>query len=118
VVFGQVSPYLTLPAGTYDLKITAPGGYPTLIDPMPVTLSSNSIQSVFATGDVSHQPLGAFAWPSNQPGFFLPLTRFIYLPPKTRAAGKCPKRPDPGEGARRTGAGVAQRGVPKVTRAT
>jgi 5'-nucleotidase len=81
VPFSLVSPYLPLPAGIYDLKITAPGGTPTLIDPAPVILSSNSIQSVFATGDVFNQPLGVFAWPSNQPGFFLPLmNKFIYLP--------------------------------------
>jgi 5'-nucleotidase / UDP-sugar diphosphatase len=81
VVFGQVSPfYLTLLAGVYDFKITAPGGTPTLIDPLPVTLSSNSIQSVFAIGDAINQPLGIFVWPSNQQGFFLPLTKFIYLP--------------------------------------
>jgi hypothetical protein len=81
VLFSQVSTYLPLPTGTYIIKITAPGGYPTLIGPAPVTLSSNSIQSVFATGDVIKQPLGLFAWPSNQQGFFLPLlTRLIYLP--------------------------------------
>ena len=81
VPFSLVSPYLTLPAGVYDLKITAPGGTPTLIDPAPVALSSNSIQSVFATGDVINQPLGIFAWPSNQPGFFVPLmNKIIYLP--------------------------------------
>ena len=81
VPFGAVAPYLTLAAGTYDLKITAPGGTPTLIDPAPVVLSSNSIQSVFATGDVINQPLGIFAWPSNQPGFFVPLmNKIIYLP--------------------------------------
>ena len=42
VPYSQVAPYLTLPAGTYDLKITAPGGSPTLIDPLPVTLNSNA----------------------------------------------------------------------------
>jgi hypothetical protein len=81
VPYSLVSAYLTLPAGTYDFKITAPGGTPTLIDPSPVTLNSNSIQSVFATGDVINQPLGVFAWPSNQPGFFLSLLdKLIYLP--------------------------------------
>ncbi len=30
--------YLELPAGTYDLKITTPGGATTLIDPLPVDL--------------------------------------------------------------------------------
>jgi len=86
VLFSQVSPYLTLPAGTYDFKITAPGGTPTLIDLLPVTVSSNSIQSVFATGDVINQPLGAFAWPSNLPGFFLPLATYgVTVVPPTAA---------------------------------
>ena len=80
VPFSLVSPYLTLPAGTYDLKITAPGGTPTLIDPLPVTLNSNDILSVFATGDGVKQKLGVFAWPSNQPGFFLPLMKMLYFP--------------------------------------
>jgi len=80
VPFSLVSTYLPLPAGIYDLKITAPGGTPTLIDLAPVMLSSNSIQSVFATGDVINQPLGVFAWPSNLPGFFLPLAKYTYLP--------------------------------------
>jgi hypothetical protein len=80
VPYSLVSPYLTLPAGVYDLKITAPGGAPTLIDPWPITLNSNDILSAFATGDVINQPLGVFAWPSNQPGFFLLLTKFVYLP--------------------------------------
>jgi 2',3'-cyclic-nucleotide 2'-phosphodiesterase (5'-nucleotidase family) len=84
VVFSQVAPYLTLAAGTYDLKITAPGGAPTLIDPLPVTLNSNDVLSVFAAGNGTLQKLGAFAWPGNQAGFFLPLLKFIYLPLITR----------------------------------
>jgi Zn-dependent metalloprotease len=80
VPYSLVSPYLTLPAGLYDLKITAPGGSPTLIDPLPVTLNSNDILSVFATGDGVQQKLGVFAWPSNQAGFFLPLMKYLYLP--------------------------------------
>jgi hypothetical protein len=86
VPFSLVSPYLTLPAGAYDLKITAPGGAPTLIDPLPVALASNSIQSVFATGDGSKQALGAFAWPSDQAGSFLPLATYgVTLVPPTAA---------------------------------
>jgi hypothetical protein len=77
---GHLAPYLTLPAGAYELKITAPGGSPTLIDPLPVTLNSNDILSVFASGDGVKQKLGVFAWPSNQPGFFLPLMKYLYLP--------------------------------------
>ncbi len=39
VVFGAVAPYLELPAGTYDLKITTPGGGTTLINLAPVTFN-------------------------------------------------------------------------------
>jgi hypothetical protein len=82
VPYGAVTPtYVLLPAGSYDLKITAPGGSPTLIDPLAVTLDSGSILSLFAAGDGLHQQLGVFALPSGQKGFFLPLDRFdLYLP--------------------------------------
>lgn len=82
VPYGAVSPtYVQLPAGSYDLKITAPGGSPTLIDPLAVTLSSGSILSLFVAGDGLHQELGIFALPSGEKGFFLPLhRRGLYLP--------------------------------------
>ena len=85
VLFSQVGTYLTLPAGVYPLQITAPGGSPTLIKPLPVTLVSGANLSAFAVGDVVNQPLGVFALPSGQPGFFLPLLKAtIYLPIITR----------------------------------
>jgi hypothetical protein len=71
--------YQELPAGTYDLKITTPGGDTTLIDPLPVTLSDGDIVSAFATGDGSNQPLGAFALPSGQKGDFLPLASYLQV---------------------------------------
>ena len=82
VPYGAVSPtYVQLPAGLYDLKITAPGGSPTLIDPLAVTLSSGSILSLFVAGDGLHQELDIFALPSGEQGFFLPLhRRDLYLP--------------------------------------
>ncbi len=83
VEFGDVANFIELPAGTYDLIITAPGGEPTLIDPRPVTFSEGQIISAFATGDITNQALGVFAWPPNAQGFFLPLTTdetLIYLP--------------------------------------
>ena len=81
VLFSQVGTYLTLPAGVYPLQITAPGGSPTLIKPLPVTLVSGANLSAFAVGDGVKQPLGVFALPSGQPGFFLPLLKAtIYLP--------------------------------------
>ncbi|MCL4263291.1 MAG: DUF4397 domain-containing protein [Anaerolineae bacterium] len=81
VNFGDVAAYLELPAGTYDLKITTPGGAVTLIDPVPATFSSGDILSAFATGDGSNQDLGVFAWPSNAIGFFLPLAATIDVDP-------------------------------------
>jgi Domain of unknown function (DUF4397) len=82
VPYGAVTPtYLPLPAGSYDFKITAPGGSPTWIDPLAVTLNSGSILSLLAAGDRLHQPLGVFALPSGEKGYFLPLHRHIvYLP--------------------------------------
>ena len=71
---------LALPAGTYDLKITTPGGGTTLIDPVTVAFGDGDIFSVFAVGDGSNQPLGVFAWLSDQVGFLLPLMRKIYIP--------------------------------------
>ena len=68
------------PAGTYDLKITTPGGATTLIDPLPVTFSPGDIFSAFAVGDGANQALGVFALPAGSPGFLLPTGRFLYLP--------------------------------------
>ncbi len=47
---------------------------------MPVTFSGGGILSVFAVGDGANQALGAFAWPSNQPGFLVSLQRWLYFP--------------------------------------
>ncbi|MCA9972932.1 MAG: DUF4397 domain-containing protein, partial [Anaerolineales bacterium] len=47
VVFSAVAPYLELPAGSYDLKITTPGGGTTLIDPAPAVFNAGDIVSVF-----------------------------------------------------------------------
>ena len=76
----SVTDYLTLPVGTYDLKITTPGGGSTLIDPLPVAFSDGDIFSVFVVGDNSNQPLGVFAWPSDEVGFLLPLGWKVYFP--------------------------------------
>jgi hypothetical protein len=79
--YGAVSPYITLPGGRYDFQITKPGGTPTLIDPLAVTLAPGSIVSLFAAGDRVNQPLGVFELPSGQMGHFLPLANFkLYLP--------------------------------------
>jgi hypothetical protein len=74
-----VAPYIELPAGEYDLKITTPGGGTTLIDPKPVTLNDGDIVSAFATGDGGNQPLGVFALPSGQQGAFLDLAAYLQV---------------------------------------
>jgi hypothetical protein len=54
-------PYLTLPAGTYDLKITTPGGGTDLLDIDPFVLTDGQVLSVFAIGDTANQPLQVVA---------------------------------------------------------
>lgn len=79
VVYSAITGFIPLPAGTYDLKITTPGGGTTLIDPLPVTFSAGQIVSVFATGDDSNQDLGVFALPPGAPGDFLPLATYVQV---------------------------------------
>jgi hypothetical protein len=80
VPYGAIADYLELPEGTYDLKVTTADGSVTLIDPRPVTLNDGDNLSVFAVGDVTNQPVAAFALPLGQPGFLLPEGYMIYLP--------------------------------------
>ncbi len=81
VDFSDVTGFIPLDAGTYDLKITTPGGGSTLIDPLPIDLMAGQIVSAFATGDRDNQRLGVFALPARFEGFFLPLRVYsLYLP--------------------------------------
>jgi hypothetical protein len=81
VVFGDVAPYLELPAGEYDLMITTPDGNTPLINLAPITLTDGQIVSAFAVGEGSNQPLGGYALPSGDLGFFLPLDEYkVFLP--------------------------------------
>ncbi len=82
VAYADITGYIELPAGTYDLKVTTPGGDTTLIDPLPVTFADGDIITAFATGEGSNQALGVFAWPPDAEGFFLPLfeSYTLYLP--------------------------------------
>jgi 5'-nucleotidase / UDP-sugar diphosphatase len=73
VNFGDVTAFIPLDAGEYDLKITTPGGEVTLIDPLPVDFAEGMIISAFATGEGVNQDLGVFALPAGDLGFFLPL---------------------------------------------
>jgi CYTH domain-containing protein len=56
---GVTDPYLELPAGDYDLKITAAGSNcnTTYLDLDPLTLADGNIASVFAIGDITNLPL-------------------------------------------------------------
>jgi hypothetical protein len=79
VDFGDVTDYLPLPAGTYDLVITTPGGETPLIDPAPFTFTAGMIVSAFATGEGVNQDLGVFALPADAEGFFLPLATYLQV---------------------------------------
>lgn len=67
--------------GTYDLKITAPGGTPTYFNLPPLNFVGGEIVTVFATGDGVNQPIGVFVWASDGIGYFLDEEIFVlYMP--------------------------------------
>jgi hypothetical protein len=78
VDFSDVTAYIPLDAGTYDLKITTSDGATTLINPLPVTFNEGDLVTAFATGEGTNQDLGVFAWPVDVEGFFLPLGDTVY----------------------------------------
>jgi uncharacterized repeat protein (TIGR01451 family) len=89
--FGDVAPYLELPVGTYNLKITTPDGGTTLIDPIPLTFAAGDILSAFASGDAVKQPLGVYALPAGVPGGFVPLEENgVVLAPASAAQSGLP----------------------------
>ncbi len=61
VTFGQESGFFELPAAIYDLKISTADGTTDLIDIAPVDLQAGTVVTVYATGDGSNQPVGAYA---------------------------------------------------------
>lgn len=63
VGYRAVSPYLTLPAATYDLKVAKPDNSRNLIDLAPLALPAGAVLTVVATGDGVNQPLGFSAVP-------------------------------------------------------
>jgi hypothetical protein len=74
VAFGDISNYLSLEPGTYDLKITAPGDPDTtLIDLAPFTLKAGDIVTVYAVGDGDNQSLGALRVSGQTLQLFLPI---------------------------------------------
>jgi len=76
VAFGDISDYLSLEPGTYDLKIT-PAGDPdtTLIDLAPFTLKAGDIVTVYAVGigEGGNQPLGGLLVSGQTLQIFLPI---------------------------------------------
>lgn len=65
VPFRADSGFLSLPQGTYDLKVATPNGATNLIDLAPVALASGNILTVAAVGDGVNQPLGFIALPGG-----------------------------------------------------
>ncbi len=63
VPYGVSSGYLELPEGTYDLKVASNNGQTNFIDPLPVTLPSGTIATLFAVGDMVNQDLSIIATP-------------------------------------------------------
>ncbi len=110
VAFGDVTGFLPLPAGEYDLKITSPDGATTYIDPLPVTFNDGDIISAYAVGDGVNQPLGVFAWPAGAPGFFLPLAEPVEPMARLAVAHLAPFAMDPG-----TAVTVTLNGTPVLT---
>jgi predicted outer membrane repeat protein len=89
--YGDVSGFIPLDAGVYDLKITTPGGAITLVDPLPVSFAEGQVVTVFAVGDGSNQPLGVFAWNAGEPGALLPLAAYgVSLSPASAAQQGAP----------------------------
>jgi len=63
VPYGAATGYLELPENTYDLKVASNNGQVNFIDPLPVDLSSGTIVTLFAVGDIVMQDLSIVATP-------------------------------------------------------
>lgn len=66
VPFRGASPFLTLPAASYDLKVATPDGSANLIDLAPVNLAAGTIITVAAVGDGANQALGFVGLPGGR----------------------------------------------------
>ena len=66
VPYGGFSGYLELPEGTYDLKVASNNGQVNYIDPKPVELTSGTIATLFAVGDIITQDLSIVATPIEE----------------------------------------------------
>jgi hypothetical protein len=66
VPYGVSSDYLELPEGEYDLKVASNNGQTNYLDPLPVELTSGTIVTLFAVGDIVNQDLSIIAAPVGE----------------------------------------------------
>ncbi len=66
LTYRTVSPFLRVPAGNYDIKLTSTDGNTNLIDLAPIALASRSLTTIVAVGDDVRQPLGFVALPGGR----------------------------------------------------
>ena len=66
VPYGAFTPDLELPEGEYDLKVASNNGQVNYIDPLPVTLTSGAVATLFAVGDIINQDLAIIATPLTE----------------------------------------------------
>ena len=69
------SGFLTLPAGSYDLKVANNEGTANFIDPAEAALPAGATLTIFAIGDGKNQPLAILAFPLG----LLPLEKLVDL---------------------------------------
>ncbi|MEM8861077.1 MAG: DUF4397 domain-containing protein [Chloroflexota bacterium] len=77
VRYGDISDYIEVDAGEYDLQVTTPGGGTTLLDIIPVTINAGDRVSLFAVGNNSNQNLSMFAIYNEFQGFFVSMPAYI-----------------------------------------
>ncbi|MDQ3249838.1 MAG: DUF4397 domain-containing protein [Chloroflexota bacterium] len=75
LVYLEQSGYLTLPAGTYDWKVTFPGCGSTVVDIAPFTLFDQSVLTLLIIGDGVKQPFSTVLLVQNGG-----LSQRLYLP--------------------------------------
>lgn len=66
LTYGNAGDAFEVPAGTYDLKISATGGRTNLIDAAPVELAAGTTTTIFAVGDDAAEPLSLYALPGGE----------------------------------------------------
>ena len=71
--YKDTSPYLEFPAGVHEVEVQAFGGLVTITDTL--TLTDGVVLTVFAIGDVTHQPVGVMPVTNRE----YPIVK-VYLP--------------------------------------